>query len=204
MLRLFASLTPKESSSLSITRFTAPNPHTPSQSDDTTAEPSFLYEPYILSTDDEEVAKLLSQELACPVLDELHPYLYLVSRMSSSHIDPLHEHLLKGRTVIITENPELHLVWRYKKLYVKPFPEYLYNFVFWEKYLSELERNSIQPSSRGAALGLARSSAYLVRHKSDFHIAQKNHLIPRDLPYREFRNRIEKFWNIRNDEVSLR
>jgi hypothetical protein len=78
------------------------------------------------------------------------------------------ENLLKGRTVKITENPGLHLVWYYKELYVKPLPKCLFSYGFWEKHLTEQEQSSNKSSKRRAALGFVRSYAYLIRHESDF------------------------------------
>jgi hypothetical protein len=113
-------------------------------------------EPFVLNTDTKAVADFLNKELACPVIDELLPHMPFVARKSGVHIDPLHEHLLKGRTVKITENPGLHLVWYYKELYVKPLPQCLFSYGFWEKHLTS---RSKAPTNRQSVALLSDLSA---------------------------------------------
>jgi hypothetical protein len=161
-------------------------------------------EPFVLNTDTKAVADFLNKELACPVIDELLPHMHFVARKSGVHIDPLHEHLLKGRTVKITENPGLHLVWYYKELYVKPLPQCLFSYGFWEKHLTEQEQSSNKSSKRRAALGFVRSYAYLIRHESDFRIAQGSHLVPQEISYFDFQNYVEHFRDSLDDAVSPR
>jgi hypothetical protein len=155
----------------------APNEISVFETSDT--ENSGADELFIPEKDPKKIADFLKEELGCPELDELYSHLYLVARKAGDHIDPLHEHLLKGRTVCITENPDLHLVWYYKQLYVKPLPKFLLSFDFWEKHLAETTQyspnsSSIQPDAiRRAALGFVRSYSYLICHESDFLIAKK-------------------------------
>src|SRR5947209_5703128 len=66
--------------------------------------PSIPNEPSILLTNTVQVAEFLRQELACTTIEELYPHMHYVARKSGAHIDPLHEHLLKGRTLRIAEN----------------------------------------------------------------------------------------------------
>ncbi|KAG5743370.1 hypothetical protein H9Q72_012973 [Fusarium xylarioides] len=63
---------------------------------------------------------LLADDLSCVVLDTLHPHLDLISKKSSSHIDALHVHLRKRRTITIAEHARLHLVWHSDTVYLKP------------------------------------------------------------------------------------
>jgi hypothetical protein len=94
----------------------------------------------------------------------------------SSHISALHHQAVRGREVILTENPQLHLVWRYDKIFIKPIPKYLLSFTLWH-YLN------VQPAGTGevrrAAIGFMRSYSYLIQHESDFDLAQVKGLIPK-------------------------
>src|SRR4051794_21528877 len=74
----------------------------------------------------------LRNEVECPVLDEMYPYLYIFTTKSSSHIGPLQDHVGKGRKITVTERPGLHLVRFYATIYVKPIPLCLLNFAFWK------------------------------------------------------------------------
>lgn len=151
------------------------------------------------------IADFLKQELVCTTLDELHPHLHYVARRSSASINAIHEHLLRGRTVKLTEDPGLHLVWYYKELYLKPMPHCLLSFSFWEKYLAKSQQEVVDKSSlRPAALGFVRSYAYLIRHESDFAIAQQNKLLPDALLYHDFQGFIDPFRAIPDDAVSPR
>lgn len=83
----------------------------------------------------EGILSTLEQELDTVILNEMHKWLWLVAKKSSRHIDSLHEHVLKNRTITIAENPALHLVWFYDRVYLKPIPRELLNYSFWIKYL---------------------------------------------------------------------
>ncbi|KIL94201.1 hypothetical protein FAVG1_02763 [Fusarium avenaceum] len=143
---------------------------------------------------------LLADELSCAMLDTLHPHLDLISRKSSSHIDALHVHLRKRRAVTISEHARLHLVWHSDMVYLKPLPVCLLSSGFWELHLP--------PGSptRPRALGFMRTYAYLIRHRSDFQIAQREDLIPQSerLLHGEFEAFIRHFRSIPDDQVSPR
>ncbi|KAH8649284.1 hypothetical protein BX600DRAFT_474871 [Xylariales sp. PMI_506] len=152
----------------------------------------------------------LRRELPTPRLNKMHPYLWLVGTQSSSHISPLHDQLVRGRRIIIAENPELHLVWVQDKIFIKPIPAYLLSHSFWEVCLSSVHVNSPfqqYPDSetlREAALGYLRTYYYLIRHESDFRIAMREQLIPVSCSWPQFVAFISPFRNVVDDDVSLR
>lgn len=141
----------------------------------------------------------LHDELACPVLDELYDHLHFVARKCSSHIDALHEHRRKRREIYITEKSSLHLVWFYDSVFVKPLPPQLLSYDFWDEHLSSSH-------DRPLALGFVRSYAYLIRHRSDFVIAQEKNLIPASatMTYGDFCKFIKRFEAIHDEDVSRR
>ncbi|KAI9742515.1 MAG: hypothetical protein M1835_003060, partial [Candelina submexicana] len=67
-------------------------------------------------------SKTSRKEFLTADLDKLAPYLWLIATQSSQHISPLHEQVLKGRQIVITEKPELHLVWTDGRIFIKPIP----------------------------------------------------------------------------------
>lgn len=135
----------------------------------------------------------LSNHLETPLLDELYEKLWLVARKSGRSIDPLHTQKVKGRSIVPTEDPRLHLVWHRDKIYIKPVPAFLLNHDFWATYLqpptrkstSERPKESSQSSSvtfdRSIAIGFLRSYALLVPHRLDFALAKEAHLMPDDV-----------------------
>ncbi|KAI0862793.1 hypothetical protein F4860DRAFT_502297 [Xylaria cubensis] len=143
----------------------------------------------------------LVAELNCELLEALYPHLDLIARKSSSHIDPLHAHLRKQRTIQITEDGHLHLLWDASTVLIKPLPAYLLNSDFW--------RFNLAPGSacRLHAFGFIRTYAYLIRHPSDFIIAQKENLIPpttNELCHSEFEAFIQNFRVNSDERVSPR
>jgi hypothetical protein len=160
------------------------------------------------------VDEFLHNELSCDVLDELYPYLHLIATKSSSHIAPLHDQIVKGRSILITERPGLHLVWYYKQIFIKPIPHCLLNASFWKQYLCPTSGVQVQgrtvyglsnlsPSCR-AALGFLRSYSHLIQHESDFHIAKSSHLTPFNITYTSFQIFIAPFRHISDEAVTPR
>jgi hypothetical protein len=42
---------------------------------------------------------------------------------------------MKRREIVVTEDPRLHLVWIYDRVFIKPLPKYLLSHDFWQIYL---------------------------------------------------------------------
>lgn len=83
---------------------------------------------------DQAVAGLLERELATRRLDDLYHHLWLVS--AKHNVNPLHHQAIKGRQIIITERPDLHLIWFYDLIYIKPIPLCLMNYAFYDTFVS--------------------------------------------------------------------
>lgn len=156
----------------------------------------------------------LAQEFCTPDLDTLAPHLWLVATQSSSHISPLHELVLKGRNIVITENPELHLTWSNNRVFLKPIPRYMLSHAFWTAYLipgtdssKKLDDQLTVNALVKAALGFMRTYYYLIRHESDLRIAKESHLLSfdeDDITIESFYGFISGFGNVQDREVSPR
>lgn len=158
---------------------------------------------------DPNLGSYLESELVPRDLNRLAPYLWLVAKQDSSHISPLTHQIVRGRNIIITEKPGLHLVWIHDRVFIKPLPKYLLSHAFWEFYL--VGRNSQIPHNqrkdiRKAVLGFLRSYFYLIQHKSDFILAtdDKHRLLPKNTSYTEFINFITAFEHVEDRDVSSR
>lgn len=142
-----------------------------------------------------------------PDLNKMAPHLWLVAKPSSDHCNPLHEQVVRGRNIVITENPELHLCWIDSKVFIKPIPRYLLSWAFWRHYLDDSDANS-DPQGKAklmkAVLGYMRSYHFLVCHESDYRIAVKEHLIPVTTTYEDFTIFISSFAKIQDSQVSPR
>ena len=136
-----------------------------------------------------------------------------MSTQSSGNISSLHQQKVKGRRIIVTEDPRLHLVWIYDRVFIKPLPRYLLSYVFWSEYLfdekslggSTQEEQGTHARIRMSALGFLRTYYYLIQHESDFEIAHsETRLLPSDVTWNEFCAFSKDFSDISDDAVSER
>ncbi len=120
----------------------------------------------------------------------------------------MHHQAVRGRKIIVTENPQLHLVWYYDRIYIKPIPRYLLSHAFWEFLPIELRR---------AITGFVRTYSYLIRYECDFRLATSDELalIPKDdgsvsadesdhITFERFTIFIAAFQKLPDDSVSPR
>lgn len=114
---------------------------------------------------------------------------------------------MRGRKDIIpVENPPLHLVWIYDRIFIKPIPRYLFSHAFWQ-YLKIWH-----PDVHKAAAGFVRSYSYLIQYESDFRLAQSATLclIPAEdgdgttITFERFATFISNFAQLSDAHVSLR
>lgn len=166
----------------------------------------------------DEVRDYLSTELSTPLLDELYPHLWFVAKKSGHHIDALHTQKVKGRSIIPTEDPRLHLVWTRNKIYIKPVPLCLLNHEFWVRYLQPQKRALSEDSfsvprieephtsvfGSSIAIGFMRSYASLVKSPLDFAIAKESYLISTDIDWIEWSIFINHFRVVEDDSVAKR
>ncbi|KAE8336173.1 hypothetical protein BDV24DRAFT_178668 [Aspergillus arachidicola] len=149
----------------------------------------------------------LSRELKTYLLDELYGHLWLAGRRSGRSIDALHAQRLKGRSVVPTEDPSLHLIWRRNQIYIKPIPVCLFNYRFWDIYLRPTKNNNHQTSSTldpSIAMGFLRSYAFLTPHRLDFILAKESHLIPENIDWIAWSRFIHKFRELSDEQVAQR
>jgi hypothetical protein len=159
----------------------------------------------------DHLAKILENELTTTKLNDMQPYYYLMTTKSSKNISSLTEQVVRGRKITITENPGLHLVWVQDRVFLKPLPEYLMSYQFWEHYLlsdTSPIKEEVRKKLLQAARGFLRSYFYLVQHKSDFQLATKDEkaiLIPESITYDKFNKFIQACKaKITDDDVSPR
>lgn len=132
--------------------------------------------PRIRLDDAQTTTDFIRQDICCDRLEKTASYLWLLSTYSGANITPLHRQSLRGRRIVVMEDPGLHLVWRHDCIYIKPMPKYLLSHVSWTDFLTA-ESTSKQSGQRkivAAALGFLRSYFYLIQHESDLRIAQQD------------------------------
>lgn len=142
------------------------------------------------------VVPFLHTELNTERIDKMYRVLYLLSK--PDNISPLHHQALKGREILITERPDLHLVWYYDRIFIKPIPRCLLDHVFLKTYVFPHEY------LRQAANGFLRAYAALIVHESDFDIARNKGLLPPTISWEQWCRFIQEFKYFRPHEVTKR
>jgi hypothetical protein len=165
-------------------------------------------QPAIMLNDSAHVRQLLEKELCSKDLERMAPRLWIMTTLSSANINALHRQRVKGREIIVTEEPRLHLVWIHNRIFIKPLPRYLLSYAFWDIYLSDGSNRLGETRSniRKAATGFLRTYRYLIQHESDFKIAQQEHLslIPKDVDWASFCRFTSNLSHIQDSDVSGR
>ena len=170
-------------------------------------------------SDPERLFDFLDQDLLTTDLDYMAPNLWLMATQSGLHVSPLHHQKIKGRRIVLTEDPGLHLVWIDDRIFIKPLPLYLQSFAFWAKCLNGTTPtdpdvkspviisphwNMRKEQISRAALGLLRSYALLIRHSSDLDLAIEYRLLPPETSFLSFCLFASRFLRITDSEVPLR
>jgi uncharacterized membrane protein len=117
----------------------------------------------------------LDSQLKTPRLDRIHQHLWLAGLLQPARA--LHRQKLLGRTISFTESPDEHLIWHESRIFIKPVPEFLLSFEFWEQELCKSE------GLHKSACGLLLSYIWLIGHKSDFQIATDLGLVPHQVEW---------------------
>ena len=176
--------------------------------------PTLPGHPRVPLQDAPRLRDFLRRELWAIDLERMAPHLWIMSTQSSSNVSPLHLQKVKGREIVVTEDPRLHLVWIYDRVFIKPLPKYLLSYTFWSDFISNeksILRGSTQKEQetclmiRMSALGFLRTYYYLIQHESDFEIARNEaQLLPPDITWTDFCAFSKDFIDISDDAVSER
>jgi hypothetical protein len=127
----------------------------------------------------------VSLDLMTPRLNAVHHHLWLAGLPTAAR--PLHKQKLLGRSILLTEDPDEHLVWLEDQIFVKSLPDYLLDYDYWSEHLCS-DDNLCQ-----SACGLLLSYAWLVRHQSDLKIAHETGLLSKDITWPNWVQFLEAF-----------
>jgi hypothetical protein len=151
-------------------------------------------------SDEQKVLEFLARDLCHDHLNRLYPIFWLVSTQRSDHISALHEQIVRGREIVVTEDPGLHLLWYFDRVFIKPLPPYLTSHAFWKEFLCRESSADL----RRAALGYVRSYCYLIKSQSDFNIAEEKKLIAKGVDAKALLRFLHSFESVSDDDVTLR
>lgn len=114
-------------------------------------------------------------ELDLSRLDSICSYIYLAGLIEPP--EALHMQKMKSREIVITEQIELHMVYHWNQIYIKPLPVWLLNPSLWNDRLCRSDQSP-------TAIGFLLSYMHLIRHESDFRIAKEKLLLPEALSWK--------------------
>ena len=132
----------------------------------------------VKSNSEADLQSYLKGDLDVDGLNKVHKHLWFAGLPRCAR--PLHYQLMIGRKVVITERADLHLLWGDGGLFLKPLPDYLLSYNIWEQTL--LKDNYLSQNAKGFML----SYLWLIRHKSDFVIAQRENIVNNDLTWEQW------------------
>ena len=130
-------------------------------------------QPLLPLSGETKILKFLERDLCYDHLNRLYPLFWLVATQRSDHISALHEQIVRGREIIVTEDPGLHLLWYHNRVFIKPLPPCLTSHAFWKEFLCRESSAEL----RKAALGYMRSYFHLIKCQSDINVAKEKKLI---------------------------
>lgn len=136
---------------------------------------------------DDELPKFLTLHLTTPRLNSIYQHLWLVGYPKP--VRPLYMQKIMRREIIVTEDPEEHLLYENPVIFIKRMPSYLSSHEFWEQNICGDE------SLYQSAVGMLLSYTWLIRYKSDFHIARKHYLIPEGFGWKRWKSFTADFLN---------
>ncbi|KAJ5900021.1 hypothetical protein N7495_004765 [Penicillium taxi] len=162
--------------------------------------------PRIKTSDRKGLYDFILRELWSEDLESISGRLWWMSKQDSSNISPLHRQRVKGRQIIVTEDPRLHLVWIDARIFIKPLPKYITSYAFWDTFMSDPSKYGAAAKVRKAALGYLRTYLHLIQYESDLHIAQDPALclVPKEVTWPRFCQFTARFNDIAENEVSGR
>lgn len=127
------------------------------------------------------MSTILDLDLRTAALDKIYAHLWLAGLPKAAR--PAHRQVLLGRTFVVTENPNEHLVWSTTRIFIKPLPEYLLSHNFWTTEGSTLLQDR---SLYQSACGFLLSYCWLICTKPDLTIAQDVRLVPPSVTWEEW------------------
>ncbi|KAF2655154.1 hypothetical protein K491DRAFT_437363 [Lophiostoma macrostomum CBS 122681] len=151
----------------------------------TILHPAITIRGYEVLRPNREPSAHLALELKTQSLNDIHQHLWLAGPPTAARA--LHRQKLLGRNILVTEDPNEHLVWFEAYIFIKPLPDFLLDWATWNDILC------LDQELHEAACGLLLSYAWLVRHKSDLAIAKESGLLPKDMSWPDWVEFLDAF-----------
>ncbi|KAL6912613.1 hypothetical protein FSST1_010373 [Fusarium sambucinum] len=132
------------------------------------------------------VETYLQAQLDVSRLNEIHDHLWMVGKPMPGR--PLHQHPMYGRKIVCSEQADLHLLWDDSRIFVKPCPDYLLSYGFWDRYLC-----CGNVSLWETAAGVLQSYTWLIQDKSDWKVAQAEGILSESITWERWTAFVSSF-----------
>ncbi|OQE44672.1 hypothetical protein PENCOP_c002G06118 [Penicillium coprophilum] len=133
----------------------------------------------------DDVHEYLERDLDHSRLNKIHGHLWMAGRPLNAR--PIHRQKMMGFDIILTEQADLHLLKFSSKIFIKPLPDYLLNFQFWETYLCKSE------NLHKSACGILLSYVWLICSPLDLNLAHKLDLLPSEITWLWWKSFVAEF-----------
>ncbi|KAJ5261427.1 hypothetical protein N7478_012022 [Penicillium angulare] len=133
----------------------------------------------------EDIETYLKRDLDHSRLNRIHGHLWMAGRPLNAR--PIHRQKMMGCEFLLTEQADLHLLKFSNKVFVKPLPDYMLDFMFWDKYLCESEE------LHKSACGILLSYVWLICSPLDLKYAHKLDLLPREITWIWWKSFVAEF-----------
>ncbi|CAG8014430.1 unnamed protein product [Penicillium salamii] len=132
-----------------------------------------------------DVGAYLERDLDHSRLNKIHGHLWMAGRPLNAR--PIHRQKMMGFDIILTEQADLHLLKFSNKIFIKPLPDYMLNFLFWEMYLCKSE------DLHKSACGILLSYVWLICSPLDLKLAHKLDLLPSEITWLQWKSFVAEF-----------
>ncbi|KAK3112467.1 hypothetical protein LTR53_011244 [Teratosphaeriaceae sp. CCFEE 6253] len=124
-----------------------------------------------------DASNFLRQDLGVSRLNCIYKHLWLAGRPTCAR--SLTHQTALNRTLVVSEQADLHLVWTPSAIFLKPLPASVLT-------LRDIEKHP-------PALSLLASYIWLIRHHSDFRVAKKTELLPDSIDWKRWTQICRKY-----------
>ncbi|KAF2648249.1 hypothetical protein K491DRAFT_255256 [Lophiostoma macrostomum CBS 122681] len=134
-----------------------------------------------------DIGRFLEQDLDLSRLNVIHGHLWMAGRPMRAR--PLHRHKMMGFELLPTQQMDLHLLKFSNKVILKPLPEYMLDFEFWQQYIG------VKKELHESACGFLVSYIWLITSPIDLRLAHESFLLPSFITWQWWKAFVKDFCN---------
>ena len=131
------------------------------------------------------ISQFLMEDLDLSRLNRIHAHLWMAGRPMRAR--PLHRYKMMGMNVLVTQQMDLHLLKFSSSLMLKPLPEWVLSYDFWNEHIcGDLELHK-------SASGFLMSYVWLVTTPLDLRFAHDQSLLPSFITWHWWKSFVQDF-----------